>query len=96
MGSSSASAGEPGDPRRTSLGRDYWLRRCEGFRAETPTRRLGRVAGVRYGAKTNQPELLELRAGFLGHRLLLVNVQEVVRVVPEQRRILVNDPSRRE
>jgi hypothetical protein len=51
---------------------------------------------VGYGAKTNQPELLELRSGFLGHRLLLVNVQEVVRVVSEQRRILVNDPPRRE
>jgi hypothetical protein len=82
VGSSSASPGEPGDPRRTSLGRDYWLRRCEGFLAETPTRRLGLVAGVGYGAKTNQPELLALRAGFLGHRLLLVTVQEEVRVVP--------------
>jgi hypothetical protein len=56
------------DPRRSSYGRGYWLRRCEGFLVETPTRRIGRVAGIRYGERSNEPEVLEVRAGLLGTR----------------------------
>ena len=50
------------DPTRSSYDRAYWLRRCEGFLVETPTKRIGRVTGIRYGETTNEPETLEVRA----------------------------------
>jgi len=56
------------DPPRSTYGPGYWLRRCEGFLVETPTRRVGRVAGVRYGERSNEPAVLEVRAGFLGRK----------------------------
>ncbi len=82
------------DPRRSSYGRDYWLRRCDGFVVATPTRRLGRVSGVRFGAGSNEPEVLEVHAGFLGRTLLLLSVEDLVEIVPEQRRVLVQDSPR--
>jgi hypothetical protein len=48
---------EANNPRRSSYGPEYWLRRCEGFLVETPTRRIGRVIGIRYGEATNEPEV---------------------------------------
>jgi hypothetical protein len=82
------------DPRRSSYGREYWLRRCEGFLVETPTKRIGRVVGIRYGEGTNEPEVLEVRAGFFGRTLLLVSTDDVAEVVAEDRRILLADPPR--
>jgi hypothetical protein len=92
---SGSGAGEgSSDPRRSSYGRDYWLRRCEGFLVETPTRRIGRVAGIRYGEGSNEPEVLEVRAGFLGRTLLLVSVDDVAEIVATERRIVLADPAR--
>jgi hypothetical protein len=82
------------DPTRSSYGREYWLRRCEGFLVETPTKRIGRVVGIRYGEGTNEPELLEVRAGFFGRTLLLISTDDVDKVVAEERRILLTDPPR--
>jgi hypothetical protein len=56
-------------PTRSSYGGEYWLRRCEGFLVETPTKRLGRVSGIRYGETTNELEVLEVRAGCLKRRI---------------------------
>jgi hypothetical protein len=80
------------DPRRSSYGREYWLRRCEGFLVETATRRIGRVAGIRYGRSQDEPEALAVRAGRVGRRLLLISVNEVEQVLPDERRIVVVDP----
>ena len=88
----SASTDEAADPRRSSYGREYWLRRCEGFLVETATRRIGHVAGIRYGVSQDQPEALAVRAGRFSRRVLLISVREVERVVPEERRIVVADP----
>jgi hypothetical protein len=82
------------DPRRSSYGREYWLRRCEGFLVETPTRRIGRVIGIRYGEATNEPEVLEVRAGLFGRTVLLIGVQDIERILPEKRRLLLGDPPR--
>jgi hypothetical protein len=86
--------GGAGDPRRSSYGRGYWLRRCEGFLVETPTKRIGRVAGIRYGEGSNEPEVLEVRAGLFGRTRLLISVAEVAEIAAEERRIIVNDPPR--
>ena len=51
------------DPRPSSYGRAYWLRRCEGFVVETSTSRIGRLDGIRYGLSQDEPEALAVRAG---------------------------------
>jgi hypothetical protein len=61
---------------------------------ETPTRRVGRVAAIRYGEGSNEPEVLEVRAGLFGRTRLLISVAEVVEIVAEERRIVLNDPPR--
>ncbi len=66
----------------------------EGFVVETPTKRIGKVAGIRYGAHLEEPEALAVRPGRFGRTLLLVSVDSVERVLPEERRIVVTDPPR--
>src|SRR5581483_11697442 len=70
------------DPRRSTYGRGYWLRRCEGFVVETPTRRIGRVAGIRYGERSNEPAVLEVRTGMFGRKVLLITVDTLPRSPP--------------
>ena len=61
---------------------------------ETPTRRIGRVVGIRYGERSNEPEALEVRAGLFGRTLLLISADEVAEIAAEKRRIVLNDPPR--
>jgi hypothetical protein len=69
----------------------YWLCRCEGFRVEAAGRRLGTVRGLRYGARVDLPDLLEMRT-MLGHRQLL-RVEEVERIDGQSRQIVMRrDP----
>jgi hypothetical protein len=82
------------DPTRSSYGRDYWLRRCEGFLVETPTKRIGRVTGIRYGVTTNEPEAIEIRAGLLGRTRVLISVHDITEIHPDQRRVVLADPPR--
>jgi hypothetical protein len=82
------------DPTRSSYDRAYWLRRCEGFLVETPTKRIGRVTGIRYGETTNEPETLEVRAGLFGRTRLLISVDDVINIDPEQERLALADPPR--
>jgi hypothetical protein len=76
------------DPRDSTYGHDYWLHRCEGFRVESPGGRIGTVKGVRFQGSI-EPALLEVRAGLLGHRLLLIPVGDVIEILPKQRLIRV-------
>ena len=60
---------------------------------ETATKRVGRVAGIRYGERSNEPAMLEVRAGFLGRRLLLISVDDISEIAPETSRIVLHvDP----
>jgi hypothetical protein len=60
---------------------------------ETPTKRIGRVAGIRYGERSNEPEVLEVRAGLFGRTLLLlISVDEVTEMAAEERRIVLKRP----
>jgi hypothetical protein len=72
------------DPTRSSYDRGYWLRRCEGFLVQTPTKRIGRVTGIRYGEATNEPEALEVRAGLFGRTRLLISVYDITEIDSEQ------------
>ena len=76
------------DPRQSSYGRDYWLHRCEGFRIESPDGEVGTVKGVRFHHSI-EPELLEVRTGFLARRRLLIPVERVEEIVPEQKLIIL-------
>jgi len=78
------------DPRHSSLGTDYWLHRCQGFRVESPAGRIGTVTGVRFQGSI-EPELLEVRSGLLGYRLRLIPVGDVIEILPKQRRVTVRD-----
>jgi hypothetical protein len=79
------------DPRRSTYGRGYWLRRCEGFVVETATKRVGRVAGIRYGERSNEPAMLEVRAGFLGRKLLLIRVEDISEIDSAANRIILRE-----
>jgi hypothetical protein len=76
------------DPRRSTYGRDYWLHRCEGFTVRRAQRELGKVTGLRFRAST-EPELLEVRTGLLGKRLL-IPVEQVEQIEPSTRKILLS------
>jgi len=52
------------------------------------------VVGIRYGERSNEPEVLEVRAGLFGRALLLISVDEVAEIAAEGRRIVLNDPPR--
>lgn len=80
------------DPTRSSYGDGYWLRRCEGFLVETPTRRIGRVSGIRYGETTNEPEGIEVRAGLFGRKQFVISAHDITEIDPEQRRLALADP----
>jgi hypothetical protein len=79
---------EGAEHRQSSFGREYWLRRSEGFRVEGPGGRVGQVRGIRFGSCAD-PEVLEVGAGLLGRRRLLIAVSEVSEVLPEERRLIL-------
>jgi hypothetical protein len=49
---------------------------------------------VRYGERSNEPVVLEVRAGLFGRTLLLVSVDDVAEIAIDERRIVLNDPPR--
>jgi hypothetical protein len=70
--------------RRTPFDRDYWLEHCDGFRVDAPQGRLGFVEKVIEG---EDGPLLKVRAGRLGHRILLVPAADAAFVVPRTERV---------
>ena len=79
----------------TSTVRDeeYRLAHCEGYRVDSEAGELGLVDEV-CGASAGHPDLLVLRTGRFGRRLLLLPAEEVVSVVPCEARIIVRSPVR--
>jgi hypothetical protein len=76
------------DPRDSSYGRDYWLHRCEGFTVQRVEREIGKVTGLRFRSSI-EPELLEVRNGLFGKRLL-IPVEQVQQIDPKARRIVLD------
>jgi hypothetical protein len=81
------------DPRRSSYGQDYWLHRCQGFRVESPDGDVGTVKGLRF-RDSIEPELLEVRTGLFGRRVLLIPVERVEQIFSNERRIILSGSSR--
>jgi hypothetical protein len=65
------------------------LRRCEGFRVDSPNGRGGFVAELRYGSSVEEPDAIAVRAGLLGRLLLIVPTGEIEEIVPSERRVLL-------
>lgn len=70
--------------------RPYWLSRCEGFRVEREGgRRVGTVLELHYRSRLDQPDELAVRAGRLGHRLLIFGADAVETIWPSQARLVL-------
>lgn len=72
-----------------SSGFGYWLRRCEGFRVDSPHGRVGLVEELRYGSSIEEPDAIAVRAGLFGRLLLIVPTGEVEAILPAEERMLV-------
>ncbi len=69
--------------------RSYWLARCEGFRADSPEGRFGRVEAVMFRVRPDDPDALIVRAGVLGRRLVIVPIEDVEDVLPRRERVML-------
>jgi hypothetical protein len=72
-----------------SSGFGYWLRRCEGFRVDSPIGRVGLVEELRYSSSIEKPDAIAVRAGLFGRLLLIVPTGEVEAILPAEERMLV-------
>ena len=79
----------PEPPNRSASDRDYWLRRCEGFRVDSRTGRVGTVEELRFGSNAERPDSLAVRTGWLRRRLIVVPIEQVGEIVPRQERIIL-------
>jgi hypothetical protein len=71
------------------LGTDYWLGRCEGFEVDTPEGRLGIVEWLVFGSRLDRPDAVAVRTGHVLHGSVLIPVDDVERVLPEEGRIIL-------
>jgi hypothetical protein len=78
-----AGTAQPGEERF-----GYWLAACVGFQVDAGRGRVGTIEEVRLSGE-NEPEALAVRAGLLGRRLLVVPVNEVERIVPRRKRVVL-------
>jgi hypothetical protein len=69
--------------------RGYALCRCEGFQVDSPTGKVGVVEGLRYQSRIDQPDALEVRAGWLERKLLLIPVDDVDQIFVDEGRLVV-------
>jgi hypothetical protein len=69
---------------------DYWLRRCEGFRVDSPDGRVGFVEEVRYASRLDRPDVIAVRVGLLARLLLIVPVGEIAEILPGDERIVLH------
>ena len=77
------------DSRARSEERSYSLARCQGFEVQSPDGLVGFVEGLRFVSRIDQPDVLEVRGGRLGRRLLLVPTDQVEEIRPAEERVLV-------
>jgi hypothetical protein len=71
---------------------EYWLRHCEGFRVESPRRRLGVVECVAAEDALEGAEVVAVRTGGFRSRRVMVALDDVIEVRPSECRLIVLDP----
>jgi hypothetical protein len=69
---------------------DYWLRRCQGFRVDSPDGRVGVVEEVLYASRCDRPDVIAVRAGLLGRLLRIVPVAEVAWILPGREQVVLH------
>jgi hypothetical protein len=74
--------------------RNYWLAHCDGFTVYTGNNPLGAVDGIRFQSRIDRPDLLEVRCGRFGRQVLLVPVEQVEFVYPEEKAVVVQISNR--
>lgn len=69
----------------------YWLAQCEGFLVDLGDAPLGVVDEIVVAGQPEQAEAVALviSTGWFGRRRLVVPVEDVERIVPEERRIVL-------
>jgi hypothetical protein len=67
---------------------------CVGFRVESGGSTIGTVADVRHGPSTrwDHPAALAIRAGRASDRALIVTVDQVADVLPDEGLVVLRDP----
>ena len=73
-----------------------WVARCEGFGVIAPEGRIGTVEEIRYGPsrRWDGPTELAIQAGRRGKLRLIVPVEEVEAVVPDDRVVVLRSSPR--
>jgi hypothetical protein len=68
-----------------------WVARCEGFGVVSPEGRIGTVEEIRYGPsrRWDSPTELAIQAGRGGNLRLIVPVDDVAAIVPDDRLVLL-------
>jgi hypothetical protein len=69
--------------------RSFWLAHCEEFEVFAGESPLGVVHGTRFRSRIDRPDLLEVRLGRRGRRIVLVPVEDVEAIDPEDRIVVV-------
>jgi hypothetical protein len=73
-----------------------WVARCEGFGVISPEGRIGTVEEIRYGPsrRWDSPTELAIQAGRDGKLRLIVPVDDVAAVVPDDRLVMLRSSPR--
>jgi hypothetical protein len=75
--------------------RDYELHRCQGFEVYAGPELLGVVEGVIYESRSDRPDVLEVRSKRFGRRRpLLVPVEDVEAIEPDEAAVIVSEAAR--
>lgn len=70
--------------------RNYRLSSCVGFAAFDPGGRIGVVADLRYGSRSDRPDFLVIRRGLVRRRRISIPVEQVVEIDTAARKVVVH------
>lgn len=72
----------------------HWLSHSQGFRIDASGGRVGVVADVLFRSRPDRPDLLVVRAGRCGTKLLVVSAENVEEVIPGEKRVVLQGSPR--
>jgi hypothetical protein len=65
------------------------FRHCGGFRVHSPDGYIGFVEDVLFGCDADRPVALAVRSGLFRPRVELVALEDIVEILPSERRLIV-------
>ena len=69
--------------------RNYRLSSCVGFAAFDPGGRIGVVADLHYGSRSDRPDFLVIRRGLIRQRRISISVEQIVEIDMAGRKVVV-------